>query len=91
MIMPSLTLTKHTLENLKFEVLKHLLYSPELSLYDYYLFEPIKDELRGKHFHIEKSGARFLGSKRQNFFAKEMLKLFERWTKSFEKDDDYCL
>jgi len=47
--------TTQTLEELKFEVLQHPSYSPDLSSCDYFLFEPMKDELRGKHFPNNKA------------------------------------
>jgi hypothetical protein len=45
--------TIETLRHLNFEVLEHLLYSPDLAPLDYHLFGPLKDALRGRHFAID--------------------------------------
>jgi hypothetical protein len=45
--------TAHTMDTvraLKFEVLKHLPYSPDLAPSDFHLFGPMKDHLRGQKF-----------------------------------------
>jgi len=42
--------TVETLQNLKFEVLAHPPYNPELAPSDYHLFGPLKEALRGRRF-----------------------------------------
>ena len=39
-----------TLQKLKFAVLAHPLYSPDLALSDYHLFGPLKEALKGRRF-----------------------------------------
>ena len=81
------------LEELKFEVWQHPAYSPDLSPCDYFLFGPMKDELRGKHFPndeaVKKVVQDFLMHKTKTFFLQAIQKLVERWTKCIEKDGDY--
>jgi histone-lysine N-methyltransferase SETMAR len=42
--------TVDTLRDLKFEVLKHPPYSPDLAPSDFHLFGPMKEHLRGQKF-----------------------------------------
>ena len=45
--------TAETLRKLKFEVMAHLPYSPDLAPSDYYLFGPLKEALRGRRFTLD--------------------------------------
>ena len=46
--------TAETLQKLKFEVMAHPPYSPDLALSNYHLFCPIKEVLRGRRFTSDK-------------------------------------
>jgi hypothetical protein len=46
----TLAQTKNTLYELRFEVLDHPAYSPDLALLDFHLFGPLKEALRGRRF-----------------------------------------
>jgi hypothetical protein len=49
----SVTHTKETLQELKFEALDYLSYSPDISSSDFHLFGPLKEALRGCQFADE--------------------------------------
>lgn len=85
--------TMNLIKTLKWQLLPHPAYSPDLAPSDFHLFGPLKEPLRGHHFKDEKeikkavkdSLARFP----QEWFEEGIKKLEKRWTKCIEIDGDY--
>ena len=82
-----------TLQKLKFEVLAHPSYSPDLSPSDYHLFGPPKEALRGRDSprtkNWKKRCIRGPLLTQNVFFPKGIKKLVQRWKKCIEKKGDY--
>jgi hypothetical protein len=83
--------TVKSLHQLKIELLKHLLYSPDLAP-DYHLFGPLKDALRSPHFasdqEVKKVVHAWLVTQPRTFFSEGIQNLVDHWTKCVEKDED---
>jgi len=85
--------TVDTLRDLKFEVLKHTPYSPDLAPSDFHLFGPMKEHLRG---HKVADDDRVMGAVQswlkatpKSFFLESIRKLVDRWTKCVAKQGGY--
>ena len=78
-----------TLLKLKFEVMAHPPYSPELAPSDYHLFGPLKEALRGRRFisgqEVKEVEHAWLAAQPKTFFSEGIRKLVQRWTKCVEK------
>jgi hypothetical protein len=85
--------TVHTLRALKFEVLKHPPYGPDLVLSDFHLFGPMKEHLRGQKFaddnEVMEAVQSWLKATPESFFLEGIRKLVDRWTKCVAKQGDY--
>jgi hypothetical protein len=85
--------TVDTLRALKFEVLKHPPYSPDLAPSDFHLFGPMKEHLRGQKFadddEVIETVQSWLQATPKNFFLEGIHKLVDRWTKCVAKQLDY--
>lgn len=85
--------TAETLQKLKFKVLDHPPYSPDLAPSDYHLFGPLKQALRGRRFDsdeaVKEAVHSWLAAQPKTFFYEGIRKLVERWTKCIEKQGDY--
>jgi len=86
--------TVETLQKLKFEVLAHPLYSPDLDPSDYHLFGPLKEALRGRRFtsdqELKEAVHVWFAAQPKTFFLFEGIKkLVQRWKKCIEKQGDY--
>jgi histone-lysine N-methyltransferase SETMAR len=85
--------TVDTLSALKFEVLKHPPYRPDLAPSDFHLFGPMKEHLRCRKFvdDNEVMGAvqSLLQATPKSFFLEGIRKLVDRWTKCVVKQGDY--
>ena len=72
---------------LSYEILPHLLYSPDLSPTDYHFFNHLNNFLQGKHFHnqheAENAFQEFIESKTMNIDITGINKLSSRWQKVF--------
>jgi histone-lysine N-methyltransferase SETMAR len=82
--------TVETLQKLKFEVLAHPLYSPDLAPSDYHLFGPLEEALRGRRFtsdqELKEAVHAWLAAQPKTFFFSESIKKFvQRWKKCIEK------
>lgn len=85
--------TVETLQKLKFEVLAHPPYSPDLAPSDYHLFGPLKETLRGRRFtsdqEMKEAVHAWLAAQPKTFFSEGIKKLVQRWNKCVEKQGDY--
>jgi len=84
--------TVDTLHALKFEVLKHPQYSPDLAPSDFHLFGPMKEHLRGQKFandEVMEAVQSWLKATPKSFFLEDIRKLVDRWTKCVAKQGDY--
>ena len=83
--------TVDTLHGLKFEVLKHPPYSPDLAPLD--LFGPMKEHLRGQKFadddEVMEVVQSWLKATPKSFYLEGTCKLVDRWTKCVAKQGDY--
>ena len=85
--------TVETLRKLKFEVLAHPLYSPDLAPSDSHLFGPLKGALRGRWFtsdqELKEAVHAWLRAQPNIFFSEGIKKLVQWWKKCIEKQGDY--
>ena len=85
--------TVDTLHTLKFEVLKHPPYSPDLVPSDFHSFGPMKEHLRGQKFaddsKVMEAVQSWLKATPKSFFLEGTRKLVDRWTKCVVKQGDY--
>ena len=84
--------TVDTLRVLKFEVLKHPPYSPELAPSDFHLFGPMKEHLRGQKFadyEVMVAVQSWLKATLKSFFLEGIHKLVNRRTKCVAEQGDY--
>ena len=85
--------TVETLQKLKFEVVAHPLYSPNLDPSDYRLFGPLKEALRGRRFtsdqELKEAVHVWLTAQPKTFFSEGIKKLVQQWKKCIEKQRDY--
>jgi len=86
-------LTKEKLQKLRWEILPHPPYSPDLAPSDFHLFGPLKEGLRGKHFQsneeVKNQVRKWLRDQPKEFYAKGIYKLAERWDKCISVAGDY--
>lgn len=84
---------KNYLETLKWEVLPHPPYSPDLAPSDYWLFRRMHHDLAGHRFtsfeEIQEWLASWFASREDSFFRDGIRKLPERWTKVVATDGQY--
>ena len=80
--------TAETLRKLKFEVMAHPPYSPDLSPSDYQLFDPLKEALRGHRFssdqEVKEAVHAWLTAQPKTFFLECNRKLVEWLNKCVE-------
>ena len=84
---------KETLAVLKWKVLSHPPYSPDIAPSDYYLFRSMQSGLAEQHFgkveEIEKLIDKWIDSKNEDFFHRGIHKLPERWSKVVAAQGNY--
>ena len=84
---------KTYLETLKWEVLPHLPYSPDIAPSNYYLFRSMAHGLADQQFRsyedIEKWLDSWIASKDEHFYRNGMRALPERWAKVVANDGQY--
>ena len=76
---------------LKFEVLSHPPYSPDLAPSDFHFFPHLKRDLKGTHFTSDDEVKQAVTSwikQRTEFFIDGMCKLVLRWEKCIERQGD---
>jgi histone-lysine N-methyltransferase SETMAR len=82
------------LHALKFEMLKHPPYSPDLAPSDFHLFGLMKEHLWGQKFADDEIMAAVQSSLKakatpRSFFLEGICKLVDRWTKCVSKQEVY--
>ena len=86
-------LVSSTTHDLKYELLRHLPYSPDLAPSDYFLFPVLKDYLKGRHNNdrssLDSSMYQCLNSTSENDFTATIQKLLERWQKCISAEGRY--
>ena len=84
---------KTYLETLKWEVLPHLPYSPDVVPSDYHLFRLMAHGLADQHFRsyeeVKNWIDSWIASKDDQFFRREIRTLSERWEKVVASDGQY--
>ena len=85
--------TIDALETLKFEVLSHLPYSPDLVPSDFHFFPHLKRDLKRTHFtsddEVKQAVMLWIKQRTPEFFIDGMRKLVLRWEKCIERQGDY--
>jgi len=84
--------TVDTLRALKFEVLEHPPYSPDLAPSAFHLFGPMKEHCRGQKFaddEVIEAVQSWLKATPKSFFLEGIRNLVDRWTKCVAKQWDY--
>jgi len=85
--------TIDALETLKFEVLSHPRYSPDLTPSDFHFFPHLKRDLKGTHFtsddEVKQAVTSSIKQRTPEFFIDVMCKLVSRWEKCIERQGDY--
>jgi len=80
-------------DQLRYELLPHPPYSPDLAPSDYYLFPNLKRWLQGKRFHsndeiISETEAYFAGLDKSHY-SKGIKMLEDRWKKCIALEENY--
>jgi transposase len=82
-----------TIQKLKWNVLPHPPYSPDLAPSDYHLFGPLKEYLGRKRFcnneEVIHDVRKWLHRQPKDFFLSGIRKLPDRWRKCIAKQGDY--
>ena len=85
--------TIEALEKLKFEVLSHPPYSPDLAPKDFHFFPPLKRDLKGTHFtsddEVKQALTSWIKQRTPEFFIDGMRKLVLSWKTCIERQGDY--
>ena len=85
--------TAETIRKLKFELMGHPPYSPDLVPSHYHLFCPLKEALKGRRFtsdqEVKDAVYARLAAQPKTFFSECIRKLEQRWAKWVEKQGDY--
>jgi transposase len=80
-------------ETMKFEVLSHPPYSPDLTPSDFHFFPHLKRDLKGIHFtsdnEVKQAVASWIKQRTPEFFTDGMCKLVLRWEKCIKRQGDY--
>ena len=84
---------KTYLETLKWDVLPHPPYSPDIAPSDYHLFRSMAHGLAEQHFHYYEEAKNWVDSwiaaKDEQFFRRGIRMLPERWEKVVASDEQY--
>lgn len=88
-------MTKRKLDQLKWEVLPHPPYSPDLAPSDFKLFRSLQNALRGMEFADEGEILDFVGdffkSRAPRFFVHAFTDLVWRWEAVIENEGEYAM
>ena len=81
------------LKSLRWQVLPHPPYSPDLAPSDYHLFSSMEHAFNEQHFktseEVENWVSEWFASKDEQFFWQGIHKLPERWSKCVDRDGKY--
>jgi transposase len=84
--------TNDALETLKFEVLSHPTYSPDLAPSDFHFFPHLKRNLKGTHFtsddEVKQAVTSWIKQRTPEFFIDDIRKLVLGWEKCIERQGD---
>lgn len=87
--------TLQKLKELKWEILQHPPYSPDLAPSDFHLFRSLQNDLNGKNFNSMKAVENYLTiffkEKPHSFYKNGIYKLVERWKTIVENNGDYII
>ena len=85
--------TMDTSQKLKWNVLPHPPYSPDLAPSDYHIFGPLEEHLGRKSFHnneeVTQDVQEWLHWQPEDFFLSGIRKLLDRWRKCIAYQGDY--
>jgi hypothetical protein len=85
--------TVATIQDLSFECLPHLPYSPDLAPSDFHVFGPLKQAMAGKAFRsdeeVQQAVHEWLLSQPKEFFSRGINLLPKRWNTCVERNGDY--
>jgi len=85
--------TMDTIQKLKWNVLPHPQYSPDLASSNYHLFGPLNEHLGGKRFcnneEVIQDVQEWLHWRPKDFFLSDIRKLPDRWRKCIANQGDY--
>jgi transposase len=85
--------TNDALETLKFDILSHQPYSPDLAPSNFHFFPHLKRDLKGTHFtshdEVKQAVTSWIKQRTPEFFIHGIRKLVLRWEKCIEQQDDY--
>lgn len=88
-------MTLDKLKQLKWEILLHPPYSPDIAPSDYHLFRSLQNDLNGKNFDsveaIKNHITAFFDAKPRDFFKRGIHKLVERWKMIVENGGEYII
>jgi hypothetical protein len=78
---------------LKFEVLQHPPYSPDLAPCDFHFFPDLKRDFKGTHFtsdeEVKEAVKSWIKKRPATYFSDGMKKLVTRWEKCISVNGDY--
>ena len=81
------------LREVKWQLLPHLAYSPDLASSDFHLFGPLKDPLRGRRFGCESEPKTAVNevveTMSKDWFEERIKKVAERWRKCINLQGDF--
>ena len=81
------------LHELKWQLLLHPAYSPDLALSDFHLFGPLKDPFRGRRFghesKLKSAMNKVVKTMSKDWFKQEIKKAAECWRKCIDLQGDY--
>ena len=87
--------TLRKMKELKWEILQHPPYPPDIAPSDFHLFRSLQNSLNGKNFNsveaVENYLTNFFQEKPSSFYRNGIDKLVERWETIVEKDGDYII
>jgi transposase len=85
--------TIEALETLKFEVLSHPPYSPDLAPGNFHFFSHLNRDLKGTHFtsddEVKQAVTSWIKQRTPEFFIDGMCKLVLCWEKCIERQGNY--
>jgi len=85
--------TTEALKTLKFEVLSHPPYSPDLAPSNFHFFPHLKRDLKGTHCtsddEVKRAVTSWIKQRTPEFFIDGMRKLVLRWEKCIERQGDH--
>ena len=88
-------MTRQKLLQHGWEVLIHLLYSPDIAPSDFHLFGSSQNSLRGKNFNSLEDCKRYLeqffAQKDKKFWEDGIMELPEKWQKVLEQKSEYVV